>query len=788
VRPYFKGGYRCNYSLYLMESIITIMMMLWRGMLPWPITVAFAAFVLLSAVVLYRGKLKKKLLSETAHMRLQSIAFIIVNVFLSCAINSAQSFIYAMCFSSVVNFVFIDVKQMRYQIYVSVLASLAVACYAGFYTQSSQTMLVYTFGWLTLTIQNIVLFSMTNVITHHMRQNREQELSLDDLLKVVEAKCDEAQAATRSKTRFLANMSHEIRTPINSVIGMNEMVLRESTEENILDYAGEAKTAAESLLGIINDILDITKIEEGRLNFVEVKYDLAQIIGDVHNLIKFRAKAKDLQFNVIVDRYLPRTLLGDDIRLKQILLNLLTNAVKYTHKGTITLEVKYFGSEQIAFSVRDTGIGIKEEDIGRLFDAFKRVEETRNRSIEGTGLGLNITATLLKMLGSELKVSSVYGKGSEFSFVLKQQVVDHTPIGEINLNIRQNTRKNYEVSFKAPDAKLLVVDDNEMNRKVIRQLLKNTLVKVSEAASGFECLEMTANERYDLIFMDHMMPELDGIETFHKLRDDKSNLCCDTPVVILTANAVIGAEKKYLEEGFDGFLSKPVKPENLEEVVRAKLDESLIKQLSELPDDTTSDDAKAEAVEFPVIEGVDWSYGRAHIGDDDALLETTKMFCSAIKRDMDELDGYFTYIDEESSCDSYRVKVHSMKSSAALIGIISLTGMAMELEHAARTQDRETIKALHPVYRQRWLSFSEPLGAMFESNEPKKDAAENAAEISEIFEQIRAAAEEMDVDKLDELSAKLDGYSFSDERSAKIEEVKGYILNFEIEKLMEVTI
>ncbi len=778
MRAFFRGGYACNIVFYVAECLLVLFLMLKFRKLH---LCGMAAFIVVASalfILLYRGK-KKKPLKETVHMRMQALAFIFVHVFMSLALDSAQVFIYAMCLSSVTNFIFIDVKQAIYHLKLSFAFAVMAAVFIFFYTGSTHTMIIFTFGIAILVIMNWVMLSITHVISFQNRQNMEQERSLDDLLKVVEAKCDEAQSATRSKTRFLANMSHEIRTPINSVLGMNEMILRESTEENILGYSGEVKTAAESLLGIINDILDITKIEEGRLTLVNVKYNLAQIICDVHNLIKFRAEAKNLRFEVAADSNLPTMLIGDDIRLKQILTNLLTNAVKYTHNGGIRLEIKYLGGGKISFSVIDTGIGIKQEDIANLFDAFNRAEETRNRSIEGTGLGLNITVNLLKMLGSRLEVSSEYGKGSTFSFVLEQKILDEKPIGVLNLALRQQEQTKYNASFEAPDAKILVVDDNEMNRKVLKNLLKKTKIQITEASGGRECLSLTSQQHFDLIFMDHMMPEMDGIEAFKLLRADPQNLCVETPVVVLTANAVVGAKSSYMREGFDGFLSKPIQPEILEKMVCSMLDKSLVTEGS------AADDAPAAvSAELPLIEGVDWGYARLHLSDDEMLLDTVKMFSKALKPDMTELDSYFADIESDEAVDSYRIKVHSMKSSAALIGIVPLAGMALELERAARSGNRDMLKALHPVFSQIWLSYQQPLSELFDNGTAQETTAAAPEEIRKIFAEIRAAAEDMDIDALDKLSARLDGYQFSDTQAKQIDEIKAQILNFDVEKLM----
>lgn len=381
-----------------------------------------------------------------------------------------------------------------------------------------------------------------------------------------------AESANKAKTDFLARMSHEIRTPINAVLGMNEMILRESTEPGIKKYAMNVKTSANSLLGIINDILDSTKIESGKMEIIPVEYELDSLLNDTVNMIYVRAKDKKLDFNIEVDEELPNKLYGDDVRIRQVLLNLLTNAVKYTPEGSVTFSVagKRIGSNIIMkYTVKDTGIGIKKEDMSKLFESFERIEEDRNRNIEGTGLGMNIVMNLLKMMGTDLKVESEYGKGTTFSFELEQKVISDNAIGNFRERVeRLGEEYTYKSLFTAPKARVLVVDDNDINRMVFSCMLLSTQMQIVEASSGVDALKLVTKEHFDIIFLDHMMPELDGVETLKRMKTMENNLCKDTPVIILTANAVTGAKEQYLAEGFDEYLSKPVVPEKLERMIK----------------------------------------------------------------------------------------------------------------------------------------------------------------------------------------------------------------------------
>lgn len=389
---------------------------------------------------------------------------------------------------------------------------------------------------------------------------------------------EEAESANRAKSQFLARMSHEIRTPINAVIGMNEMILRESSESEIVKYAHDIKNSTNTLLGLINEILDSSKIESGKMEIISDNYEIKNLICDLYNMISIKAKDKGLKLVFDIDPNIPTEYLGDDMRIRQILVNLLTNAVKYTIEGTVTMTVtgKIDGENAILhYSVKDTGIGIKEEDLGKLFVQFERIEESRNRHIEGTGLGMNIAQQLLVLMGSELKVKSEYGKGSEFYFDIVQKIINSEQLGDFNeKNIREIKEEANAISFIAPDAKILVVDDNAMNRKVFKGLLKETQIKVYEAGSGDLCLTMLQKLNVDIVFLDYMMPIMDGVETLHLIKE--KNLCSNTPIIMLTADAVVGAKEQYLNEGFDDYLSKPIMPDKLYRMILDYLPEKLV--------------------------------------------------------------------------------------------------------------------------------------------------------------------------------------------------------------------
>lgn len=403
--------------------------------------------------------------------------------------------------------------------------------------------------------------------------------TLRDFL-AIEKERQHAIAASESKAKFLANMSHEIRTPINVVIGMNEMILRENKDPAITEYADNINSSSKLLLSLINDILDFSKIEAGKLQIVENDYSLSSLLNDVILGADIRAKQKQLELKLDIDESMPSVLKGDDIRIRQILNNLLSNAIKYTEKGSITLTAKSIREEAffLLFSVKDTGIGIKKGDISKLFDSFQRLELSKNRYIQGTGLGLNIVKQLVDSMHGTIEVDSEYGSGSCFTIRIPQTIIDETPMGTPGKKnpagpVAPVSVSGQTVSFTAPNAKILAVDDNRMNLLVLKGLLKRSQVQLDTASGGLECLQMTRLQKYDLILMDHMMPDPDGIETLHLLRNEDNNPNRNTSVIVLTANAIEGMREQYLEEGFADYLSKPIEVEKLENLLAQHLPE-----------------------------------------------------------------------------------------------------------------------------------------------------------------------------------------------------------------------
>ncbi len=625
-------------------------------------------------------------------------------------------------------------------------------------------------------------------VEERVRAAELQNILLAQANKDADAARQEALAANEAKGKFLAQMSHEIRTPINAVLGMDEMILRESKEQNVREYAMDIYTAGQSLLSLINDILDFSKIDSGKMEIVPVVYDLSSLIHDLVNMISQRAVDKALCLEVDVDQEIPSRLFGDDVRIRQILINLLTNAVKYTHEGTVWLRVAGRVVSDIVvirFTVEDTGIGIKAEDLPKLSAEFERIEEDRNRNIEGTGLGMSITIQLLTLLGSKLHVESEYGKGSKFYFELEQKIIEDTPIGDFGSKIQQIAENfSYTSKICAPEAKILVVDDNAVNRKVLRNLLKETQIQVTEAAGGAECLHLVQESHYDLIFLDHMMPEMDGVETLHRIKALSTFPCEDTPIVVLTANAVSGAKEAYLSEGFDDFLSKPIMPDKLETMIQTMLPEKLLqsvtKSTQKLSQQTADNEMHLE--DLPVVEGLDWNYAWLHLPDMELLAYTVKAFYDQIGTAADCLERAYGQISNIDQLESYRIQVHAMKSLAATIGILPLSGVARVLESAAKDGKIEVILSMTTIFLEEWRSYRQKLQGVFGIGTKIGKQITDYSVIQVLVEMVRLSMQEMEIDRADELMKQLHEYDFPAEIEQNIQKLAEAVTNLNIEE------
>ena len=557
------------------------------------------------------------------------------------------------------------------------------------------------------------------VVVKRMTARRERLIAISE----------RAVAANEAKSSFLSNMSHEIRTPINAILGMNEMILRESAETDILSYSQNIKTAGNTLLGIVNDILDFSKIEEGKMQIIPVDYDLSSMLNDLVNMIKIRLDAKALKLVLDFNENTPRYLHGDEIRIKQIITNILTNAAKYTERGSVTFRVSYDklpsepDSVMITVSVKDTGIGIKPEDMQKLFSKFDRIEEKRNRNIEGAGLGMSITKGLLEMMGSDLEVSSIYGAGSEFRFAIKQTVVKWEPLGDYEEARKKNQEdlKEYKQKFEAPDAEILVVDDNQMNLMVFTRLLKQTKVKIDTASGSDEAVKLILEKQYDIIFLDHMMPGKDGVEVLKELKRNTCYPNIDTPYICLTANAVTGARDEYMDAGFDEYLTKPIDPKALEDMMIRYLPKEKIKRdaeikagklLAQKPETSGKSDANEPTEELSGIPeelsgleqaGLDINKALEYVGTVETYVQILGMYRESAEENRTDLNRFL----EEGNVEDYCVRIHSVKSSSYTIGADALGDAAKKLEEAAGRGDVDYIAEHHKAFLDDYMRTKE---------------------------------------------------------------------------------
>ncbi len=529
-----------------------------------------------------------------------------------------------------------------------------------------------------------------------------------------------AKAANEAKSNFLANMSHEIRTPINAVLGMNEVILRECKDEKILEYAQNIEGAGRTLLSLINDILDFSKIEAGSMEINDVEYELSSALNDIYNMISIKAQQKALDLILDVDSNLPDKLYGDEMRFRQVVVNILNNAIKYTQEGSVTLKVagekNYDGTITLKIDVTDTGMGIKEEDIGNLFEKFKRLDIEKNKTVEGSGLGLAITYSLLELMGGSISVKSIYGKGSTFSIQLPQKIIDDTKIGNFKERLARSgkERKTYKEKFTAPDAEVLVVDDTPMNHVVIRELLKPTKVKIESARSGLECLEKQHSKKYDIIFLDYRMPGMDGMETFEAIKKDKESPNIETPIIVLTANAISGARDNFIKSGFDDYLSKPVESDKLEAVmikflpqekvvitkVRLEEKEGLLKDSNGFTGEGCKsisaegfDEEEMEKVPcnenwMDKLEEIDASIGIKNCGTVDSYISILKVYYESIDTSRNNIETAY----EQENWKDYTSYVHSLKSTSGTVGAMKLSKLAATLEKAGNEKDIDTIR------------------------------------------------------------------------------------------------
>ena len=591
----------------------------------------------------------------------------------------------------------------------------------------------------------------------------------------LEAARNAVEKAENARDIFLANMSHELRTPINTILGLNELILRETQEEAVKEYARDIRQAGNILLALVSDILDFSKLEADKMELTEGIYDVSSLLNDLINSISLQQRRKKLDLVLKIAQDIPYKLFGDEIHIRQIIGNLLSNAVRYTEKGRITLHLSWKEVSkdviEIFVIVKDTGIGIKEEDIPKLFRAFQRMDSTVRSKDDRTGLGLAITQRLIEMMGGKLEVQSVYGKGSAFSFKILQKVVDREPLGDFEKQYRESLRsiEDYHEKFIAPMGRILIVDDNAMNLAVAQGLLKGTRLQIDVAASGEECLELIKRKTYHLICMDHMMPVMDGVQTLHAIRALEGNPSRDIPVIALTANAVAGARDLYLKEGFQDYLTKPIDADKFENMLIEYLPDNVVYLTNsrEISEELETQDAE----EFDIREsqlylmGFNLRNGLRYMGGDKTLYgKVLHDFHSILQEKETALKDFL----QKGDMPGYTIIVHSLKGNARNVGADDLADEAFELEKMAKAGQLEDVTVRSPILFSMMNNMRNSLRVYLETEEAGEEKAQTQGEDS-----MERITEEEWVRALEELAARLDDFD-GESAAAKLRELKRY--------------
>ena len=594
------------------------------------------------------------------------------------------------------------------------------------------------------------------------------------LTEAVEA----AEMASKAKSTFLANMSHEIRTPMNAIIGMAELLQHETLNKRQTEYVYDISSSAHSLLLIINDILDLSKIESGKLEIHPVNYSFQAFINNIHSMFNYVANKKQLEFRLECEGEIPGTLFGDDIRLRQVLTNICGNAIKFTEKGYVRLKVAV-ADGKIMFEIKDTGIGIRNEDIPRLFNAFEQSKTDKNRGIIGTGLGLAISKAFVEMMGGSIMLESEYGQGTIITIM-----VPMIPGNEASIIHEKTTIK--EEYICAPDARILVVDDNEFNLKAARELLKLLEIDARTASSGKESIDMIKENEFDIVFMDHMMPEMDGIETLRGIRK-LGNSYKDLPVIALTANVVHGAKEMFLANGFNGFISKPIEMQKLVRLLLEKLPQEKIIQkstkehISNIPEEITQDNflnVIGNMGEINVEIGLSRMSGAVSIYRDNLEFFFNKLAIECEKMSS-SLNG--------SDMKNFSISVHSMKSMLSAIGAMDLSQEAMMLETASKEKDIKTCEKEYPDFNNKLLSLREKLSDVFINKESvlKKEPGDFDY-LRESIQKALAAADDYDSDAGLAVIKALLGYDFGEENNTLLRNANNAFSSYDYDGAIEI--
>ena len=593
----------------------------------------------------------------------------------------------------------------------------------------------------------------------------------------------DARKATRARDLFLEYMSHELRTPISTILGLNELILRESQDETIRGYALDIKQAGGILVSLVSDILDFSKIQSGKMEIVEGTYDISSLLNDLINSISIPLRKKKLRLALEIAPDIPYKLSGDEIHLRQIIGNLLSNAVKYTKTGTVTMRLSWKEAEDdriiLEFSVEDTGIGVKEKDIARIFETFNRLDMEASSTEEGSGLGLAVTNHLVKMMGGILEVKSEYGKGSVFSFEIPQKVINREPLGDFQEQYNRSVKNSisYREKFIAPLAKILVVDDNAMNLAVAQDLLRKTKLQIDVASSGEECLEMLKRKAYHLICMDHMMPVMDGVQTLHAIRDMEGNPSRNIPIIALTANAVVGAKEYYLNAGFEDYLSKPIEPEKLEDMLITYLPKELVYLTGETNNSAAEEESLHAINEESLIDmGINAAQGLKYMGGSRFLYEQ-------VLRDFREIllekEEQLKVMLSKEDVSGYAIIVHALKGNARNVGADELADEAFELEKKSKAGSLEEVEVRSPILFSMMHTLGENLDRYLTSDVFAKEMPKEETKTKD------SISDEEWKEKLQVLNKRLDDFD-GDGIAQSIQELKQFALSEDKQKLLRI--
>lgn len=639
-------------------------------------------------------------------------------------------------------------------------------------------------------LHNNIRSLMTEINDYIDKLQKEQEL---------ESALSVAQEANKAKSVFLSNMSHEIRTPIASIMGFDEMILRETKEKGTRRYATDIMTSGRLLLDIVNDILDLSKIEAGKMEIIKQQYDLSSVVNNLISIVDVQTQNKGLKLDVNINPEIPMILYGDDTKIKQCIMNILSNAVKYTEEGHVGFYMDYYPIDSknvsLYIKVTDTGVGIQSKDIEKLYVPFERLDEIRYHYIEGTGLGLDIVKRILAMMDSRLEVHSIYGEGSTFSFSINQPVISWEPIGDVTKRY-ENTKdypNRYEESFHAPGARILVVDDTNMNLIVFKGLLKKTQIQIDTVESGREALRMVQQKKYDLIFLDHRMPGMDGIETHNAMVKMKDNPNGDVPIIALTANALSGAREEYINNGFQDYLAKPVSAQRLENMIIKYLPEELLIKPGDpdfIPteddpnqiDDIYDDKDDVDLSEFDNLTGLNIKIALSNCDQLDILRDALWEFLITIPNRADAIEKYV----EEMDYRNFTVAVHALKSNARLIGAMKLSDEAAYLEQCGNSEDTEQIREKAPHLLKLYRSYEEKLEPLRENHVvPEEELLDiSETDFAGALKDMRELIGVFDYDNAYSIMKMLEGYKVPDKYKEKWSRIEELMAEVDLDALL----